>query len=73
MVPPVGVGGLEGVVLGLVVSILVVAFGTYVGVTFALHSFFGTDSWEDASRADATGERLAHEDGSQERETRKGT
>ncbi|MEF8775540.1 MAG: hypothetical protein V5A43_03430 [Haloarculaceae archaeon] len=69
MVPPVGFGGLEGVVLSLVGSVLVIAFGTYAGVTFALHSLFGSDS-EDASRADATGERLAHEDGSREHETR---
>jgi hypothetical protein len=47
-----GVGGLEGLALGLIVSILVVAFGTFVGVTLALQSFFGASSWAEVTRED---------------------
>lgn len=47
-----GVGGFEGLVIALVVSILVVAFGTFVGVSMALQSFFGASSWTEATRGD---------------------
>ena len=49
-VSPLGIGGWEGVLIGLVVSVLVVAFGTYLGVSFALQSFFDSPSWDEATR-----------------------
>ncbi|AQL42964.1 hypothetical protein BV210_09655 [Halorientalis sp. IM1011] len=39
--------GLGRLVLLLVVPVLVVAFGSYVGVLVALQSFFGASSWEE--------------------------
>ena len=53
--PPLQVFGLNPLVelvLGFVVSVLTVAFGTYVGVLMALQSFFQESSWQDVSGAD---------------------
>jgi hypothetical protein len=44
-----GINPLGSVVLALVVPLVVVAFGTYVGVLMALQSFFGESSWQDVS------------------------
>ena len=33
-------------VFSMLVSVIVVALGTYLGVTLALQSFFGASSWE---------------------------
>jgi hypothetical protein len=40
-----GVNGLGELVLALLVPLLVVAFGSYVGVLMALQTFFEADSW----------------------------
>ena len=40
--------GLGSLVIALVVPVLVVAFGTYVGVLMALQEFTGAESWDDA-------------------------
>ena len=40
--------GIGRLVLVLVVPVLVVAFGSYVGVLMALQSFFGASSWQEA-------------------------
>ena len=45
-------------VLQVLVPVLVVAFGTYIGVLVALQSFFGEESW-DAVRADDDDRRQA--------------
>lgn len=50
-----GTHGLGGLILVLVVPVLVVAFGSYVGVLVALQSFFGASSWQ-AVREDEDGE-----------------
>jgi len=47
-----GVDPFVEIVLGLVVSVLTVAFGTYVGVLVALQSFFGESSWQDVTTAE---------------------
>jgi hypothetical protein len=39
--------GFAGIVLAFVVSVLTVAFGTYVGVLMALQSFFGVSDWDE--------------------------
>ena len=44
-----GINPLGSLVLALVVPLVVVAFGTYVGVLMALQSFFGESSWQDVS------------------------
>jgi len=44
-----GINPLGSLVLALVVPLVVVAFGTYVGVLTALQSFFGESSWQDVS------------------------
>jgi cytochrome b len=44
-----GINPLGELVVMLVVPLVVVAFGTYVGVLMALQSFFGESSWEDVS------------------------
>jgi len=44
-----GLNPLGSLVLALVVPLVVVAFGTYVGVLMALQSFFGESSWQDVS------------------------
>lgn len=43
-----GVNPLADLVLVLVVPLLVVAFGSYVGVLMALQSFFEASSWQEA-------------------------
>jgi hypothetical protein len=48
--------GIGELVLVLVVPLLVVAFGTYVGVMMALQSFFEASSWREATRGDASEE-----------------
>ena len=45
-----GASSIGDVVLLLVVPLVVVALGTYVGVLMALQSFFGESSWQ-AARA----------------------
>jgi len=55
-VSPLGIGGWEGVLIGVVVSVLVVAFGTYLGVSFALQSFFDSPTWDEAT-GDQTADR----------------
>lgn len=47
-------GGIGGLVLAFVVSVGIVAFGTYVGVLTALQSFFGSSSWEEARAGDGS-------------------
>jgi hypothetical protein len=44
--------GLGSVVIALVIPVLVVAFGTYVGVLVALQSFFEASSWDEATADD---------------------
>jgi fumarate reductase subunit D len=44
--------GIGGLVIAIIVPVLIVAFGTYVGVLVALQSFFEASSWQEASRAD---------------------
>ena len=44
-----GINPLGSLVLALVVPLVVVALGTYVGVLMALQSFFGESSWQDVS------------------------
>ena len=44
-----GASSIGDVVLLLVVPLVVVAFGTYVGVLMALQSFFGESSWQEAT------------------------
>lgn len=46
-----GVNPFGELILGLVVSFAVVAFGTYVGVLMALQSFFGESSWAEVGRS----------------------
>jgi hypothetical protein len=41
-------GGIGELVILLVVPVLIVAFGSYVGVLLALQEFFGASSWEEA-------------------------
>ena len=48
-----GVHGIGELFILLVVPILVVAFGSYVGVLMALQSFFDASSWDEAV-SDAT-------------------
>ncbi|WP_159898765.1 hypothetical protein [Salinirussus salinus] len=48
-----GVNPLGGLVIALVVPVVAIAFGTYVGVLMALQSFFGESSWQDVSTSDA--------------------
>ena len=40
--------GLGNLVIAIIVPVLVVAFGTYVGVLVALQSFFEASSWQEA-------------------------
>ena len=47
-----GVDTLGGLVLSVVVPVLIVAFGSYVGVLMALQSFFEGSSWQEATRTD---------------------
>jgi hypothetical protein len=44
--------GLGNLVIAVIVPVLIVAFGTYVGVLVALQSFFEASSWQEASRID---------------------
>jgi len=44
-----GANPLGSLVLAVVVPLLIVVFGTYVGVLMALQSFFGESSWQDVS------------------------
>jgi len=46
-----GIDPLVEVVLVVVVSVLLIAFGTYVGVLLALQSFFGESAWQDVTTA----------------------
>ena len=48
-----GANGLGELVLAVVVPLLVVALGSYVGVLMALQSFFEASSWEEATGEDA--------------------
>ena len=41
------VSGLGGIALGFVLSMLVIALGTYIGVSMALQSFFDAPSWDE--------------------------
>ena len=45
-----GANPLGGLVLAIVVPLVVVAFGTYIGVLMALQSFFDASSWQEATR-----------------------
>jgi hypothetical protein len=47
-----GMNPLGGVVLAVAVPLLVVVFGTYVGVLMALQTFFGASSWQEATATD---------------------
>ena len=47
--------GFGGVALALVLSVLLVAFGTYVGVLMALQTFFGGSTWTERTRDDPDG------------------
>ena len=42
-------GGIGELVILLVVPVLIVAFGSYVGVLMALQEFFGASSWDEAT------------------------
>ncbi|QLG49061.1 hypothetical protein [Natrinema halophilum] len=44
-----GINPLGSFVLALVVPLVVVVFGTYLGVLGALQTFFGESSWQDVS------------------------
>ncbi|MEF8881359.1 MAG: hypothetical protein V5A34_02405 [Halapricum sp.] len=44
-----GINPLGELVLAVVISVLLVALGTYVGVLMALQSFFGESSWEEVT------------------------
>jgi fumarate reductase subunit D len=44
--------GVGNLVIAIVVPVLVVAFGTYVGVLVALQSFFEASSWQEATQLD---------------------
>jgi hypothetical protein len=46
-----GASGLGELVLVVLVPLLVVAFGSYVGVLMALQSFFGASTWQEARAA----------------------
>ncbi|WP_440991754.1 hypothetical protein [Haloarchaeobius baliensis] len=48
MIQVLGGSGLAALVIALVVPIVLVAFGTYVGVLMALQEFFGAESWDEA-------------------------
>ncbi len=41
-----GVGSLAGLMLALVILLVIVVFGTFLGVLGALRTFFGESSWE---------------------------
>lgn len=47
-----GINSLGGLVIAIVVPIVIVAFGTYVGVLMALQSFFRESSWQDVSTSE---------------------
>ena len=51
-----GANPLGGLVLAIIVPVVVVAFGTYVGVLMALQSFFDASSWQEAMRTGDTEE-----------------
>jgi asparagine N-glycosylation enzyme membrane subunit Stt3 len=44
-----GINSLSSLVLALVVPLVIVVFGTYLGVLGALRTFFGESSWQDVS------------------------
>jgi hypothetical protein len=44
-----GIDPLRSLMLALVVPLVIVVLGTYVGVLMALQSFFGGSSWQDVS------------------------
>jgi hypothetical protein len=52
-----GASSLGELVLLLVVPLVVVALGTYVGVLMALQSFFGESSWQAVSAGQASDDR----------------
>lgn len=47
-----GIDPLVEVILVFVVSVLVIALGTYLGVLVALQSFFGESSWQDVTTSE---------------------
>lgn len=47
-----GINPLVELLLVFVVSILTIAFGTYMGALVALRSFFGEPSWQDVSTSE---------------------
>jgi hypothetical protein len=49
----VGLDGFGILAFSLVLSVLLVAFGTYVGVLVALQSFFGVSKWAELESVDA--------------------
>ena len=51
-----GSSGIGELVILLVVPVVLVAFGTYVGVLMALQSFFEASSWDAAVSDEADGE-----------------
>ena len=51
------VTGFGGIAIALVLSVLIVAFGTYVGVLMALQSFFGADAWDEVGRTGREGQQ----------------
>jgi hypothetical protein len=48
-----GLNPLGELVILIAVPLLVVAFGTYVGVLMALQSFFDASSWREVSRSES--------------------
>jgi cytochrome b len=44
-----GINPLGSLVLALVIPLVIVVLGTYVGVLMALQSFFGESSWQDVT------------------------
>lgn len=54
-------GGIGELVILLVVPVLIVAFGSYVGVLMALQSFFGASSWTEARAQTEDSDRAAED------------
>jgi hypothetical protein len=50
--PMFGMNPLVELLLVFAVSVLTIAFGTYVGVLVALQSFFGESSWRDVTTSE---------------------
>jgi Flp pilus assembly pilin Flp len=47
-----GIDPLVELILAVVVSVVVIAVGTYLGVLVALQSFFGQSTWEEVTSSE---------------------